>query len=131
MLERYQNIIEKLKKKYVSKSNRKTKNSAMSERFQSLIGKHTENTTMSERFQNLIGKHTENTTMSERFQNLIGKHTENTTMSERFQHIIKKQNIPHCRGVSKIELKNKTTTLSESFLIMIEKTPHCLNSSEI
>jgi hypothetical protein len=114
MLERYQNIIEKLKKKYVSKSNRKTKNSAMSERFQ-----------------NLIGKHTENTTMSERFQNLIGKHTENTTMSERFQHIIKKQNIPHCRGVSKIELKNKTTTLSESFLIMIEKTPHCLNSSEI
>jgi hypothetical protein len=59
--------------------------------------------------------------MSERFQNLIGKQAKNTTLSERFQHTIEKQNIPHHRSVSKIELKNKTYHPVRKFQIIIEK----------
>ena len=65
----------------VQKSNRKTKN-----------------TTVSEQFKNLIEK--QKIPVSEQLQNIIEK--QKIPVSEQFQNILEKQKIPHCRNSSKI-----------------------------
>jgi len=68
----------------VPESNRKTKNTTMSEQFQNPIEKQ-------KKYHNVLAVPESN------------RKTKNTTLSEQFQNPIEKQKIPHCRSSSRIQ----------------------------